>query len=603
MSLFPAALLLVLPAASWAQGDPASRPAGVQGAPSKITAVTVYQTNALVTREVETPKGAGVFELVVGPLPASTVASSLYSEGPDGATGIRVLTTRYRTWVMQENVQDEVRRLDQQIKDIERENQSLQQQISTAQQNMALMGKMEEFTSGALKQMTEKGQLNAESVTKIAEFIMTTRAGRAAEAVSLQQKIAANNEKAQYLQRERGKIAAGSDKTVREAVIVIDKAREGAGTVKLNYIVSAANWRPRYKLRAASGEGKTGVSLEYLAAINQQSGEDWKEVELALSTAEPLLNAAPPELAVLEVGTGARGATPNIIVNGTLALNPRSGDNRKEQARWQQEGQRQFNLNNSGDANKFFNDAAAIAQADEIVNADQQVTYSVQAKAATPAFREGQSVTFRLERKHSVPWRDDEQLIEVARLALKPDYFYKAVPVLTTHVYRLANLVNDSKYVILPGEATMYLGADFVGRASLPLVAIGEQFTAGFGVDPQLQVQRVMVDKANTTQGGNQVHRFDYRLSISSYKGEAAKVQLWDRLPHSATEQVNVTLVETKPELSKDAAYVRDEKPRNLLRWDLEVQPGQNGEKAAVVTYTYKMEFAKEAAIGNFITR
>ena len=54
---------------------------------------------------------------------------------------------------------------------------------------------------------------------------------------------------------------------------------------------------------------------------------------------------------------------------------------------------------------------------------------------------------------------------------MKPDYYYKAVPVLTPHVYRLADLVNKSEYVLLPGEATMYVGSDFVGRMNLPLVA------------------------------------------------------------------------------------------------------------------------------------
>ena len=88
---------------------------------------------------------------------------------------------------------------------------------------------------------------------------------------------------------------------------------------------------------------------------------------------------------------------------------------------------------------------------------------------------------------------------------MAPEYYYKAVPVLTPHVYRLADLINKSNYVLLPGEATMYQGTDFVGRMNLPLVAIGEQFTVGFGVDPQLQVQRQMIDKTRTTQGGNQV--------------------------------------------------------------------------------------------------
>ena len=86
-------------------------------------------------------------------------------------------------------------------------------------------------------------------------------------------------------------------------------------------------------------------------------------------------------------------------------------------------------------------------------------------------------MTYHLRSKLTVPSRNDQQLIEVARIEMTPDYFYKAVPVLTPHVYRLADLVNRSTYVLLPGEATMYVGSDFVGRMDLPLVAVGERYT------------------------------------------------------------------------------------------------------------------------------
>src|SRR4051794_3927038 len=61
-----------------------------KGAASRIVAVTVYQPNALVTREVDVPEGAGVMELVVTPLPEAANEGTLYSEGTDN---IRVLTT------------------------------------------------------------------------------------------------------------------------------------------------------------------------------------------------------------------------------------------------------------------------------------------------------------------------------------------------------------------------------------------------------------------------------------------------------------------------------------------------------------------------------
>ena len=88
------------------------------------------------------------------------------------------------------------------------------------------------------------------------------------------------------------------------------------------------------------------------------------------------------------------------------------------------------------------------------------------------------------------------------RVELPAEYYAKAVPVLTPRVYRLAKLTNKSDLVLLPGEATVYVGGDFVGRMRLPLVAAGEPFIAGFGVDPQLQVSRRLIRKARIGAGG-----------------------------------------------------------------------------------------------------
>jgi uncharacterized protein (TIGR02231 family) len=191
----------------------------------------------------------------------------------------------------------------------------------------------------------------------------------------------------------------------------------------------------------------------------------------------------------------------------------------------------------------------------------------------------------------------------VAWLELTPEYYYKAVPVLTPHVYRLATLSNKSEYVLLPGEATMYLGTDFVGRMNLPLVAIGEQFTAGFGVDPQLQVQRQLLDKARTTQGGNQVLKYDYRILVNSYKTEPVKLQVWDRLPRAENETAGVSLIKATPEISTDSLYQREQRPNNLLRWDLTVEPGVNGEKALAIRYEFKLELDRQMLISNVLTK
>src|SRR5262249_14930909 len=132
------------------------------------------------------------------------------------------------------------------------------------------------------------------------------------------------------------------------------------------------------------------------------------------------------------------------------------------------------------------------------------------------------------------------------------------------------------------------------------LVAIGEQFTAGFGAEPQLQVQRQMTDKSRTMQGGNQVLRYEYRILASSYKPERVKLQVWDRLPMAENETMGVTLVKATREVSRDPMYQREERPHNLLRWDLDLDPDMNGEKAQTLSYEFKLELDRQMTIGSF---
>ncbi|HZT82190.1 MAG TPA: DUF4139 domain-containing protein [Gemmataceae bacterium] len=570
---------------------------------SRIVAVTVYQNTALVTREVDVPEGAGTVELVVTPLPDATVEGTLYSEGTDN---IRVLTTRFRNRAIREDTREEVRKLEAEQRKLQLDAQKIQGDLKALQENMGLLTKMEGFTQANTTHATEKGNLNSDSAIALSKYVMDERANKSKEMVELQQKQQANAEQSAFVQRQLQELAAGSSKTERDAVIVVDKKDGAAGKVRLNYLVGTASWRPQYKLRA--GKDKEPVQLEYLAAVSQQSGEDWKDAKVTLSTAQPMLNSAPPDLKTLEFTVTARaghapGAQPIPNLPGMQAGAGPQGQSPGELGK-QASGLRgraavEYNAKKESLGGQLINDAAALEQCLDLFNPRDDH----QAKNKPGAFREGQSVTYHLNSRLSVPSRSEEQIIEVARLELAPEYFYKAVPVLTPHVYRLANLTNKSPFVLLPGEATTYQGSDFVGQMNMPLVAIDEQFTAGFGVDPALRVQRQMTDKARETKGGNQVLKFEYRILVSSYKSEPVCVQVWDRLPHAETETAGITLVKAEPEVSADPLYVREERPNNLLRWDLKVDPTMNGEKARSVHYEFKLEMDKQMMIGNVLTK
>jgi uncharacterized protein (TIGR02231 family) len=554
-------------------------------APSRIVAATVYQGTALVTREVTVPAGTGLMELVVSPMPEQTADTSLYT---DGADGLRVLSTRFRTRPVQADTRAEVRALQDQIKTLQDESQRITREIAVGEQNLALLAKLENFTASTLASMTDKGLLNGDATIALTKYIMTTRDQVSTQQVQSQQKSAADAEQITFLQRQLSELTAGAASVQRDAIITIDKTAAAAGaTVRLNYLVNAASWQPLYKVRT---DADNKVHVEYLATVQQQSGEDWGNADVSLSTAQPMLNAAPPDLLALDLTVG------RVVVNANQPAQSQQQDflnNADKAQELRQQGQTAANGSSYTDARNFSNSAGALIQTNELLDFSEKTdSQHVQ--------NEGPSVTFHLPTRYSIPSRSDPQLIEVAQLDLTPEFFYKAVPVLTPQVYRLAKLTNDSTYVLLPGEATMYTGKDFVGRMNMPLVAIGESFTAGFGIDPQVQVERTVVSKAQSIQGGNQVHTYTYRIRVSNFKQDAVNIQVWDRLPKADSESVGITLVSSNPELSVDPQYVREDKRQNLLRWDMKVEKGATGEKAATIDYQFKLEYSREVSIENF---
>ena len=101
-------------------------------------------------------------------------------------------------------------------------------------------------------------------------------------------------------------------------------------------------------------------------------------------------------------------------------------------------------------------------------------------------------------------------------------------------------------------------------------------------------------------QGGNQVHNYEYRITVGSYKSEPAKVQVWDRLPRAEAEAVAVSLVEPTPKLSDDPTYLRARAAREPAPLGPDRRARETGEKAATIAYQFKLEYARDVAIANF---
>ena len=590
--------LSLLPRSNAQEAKVANPPTASRLAKSRIDKVTIYPSNALITREVEVPAGAGLVELIIAPMPDQIVPSTMYSEGGEG---LRVLTTRFSTRQVLEDTSEERRKLEAEKEKYDVSGARIASEIVNLAKNVEMLTKLES--------VTEKGKYTGDEVIAMARFVMEQRLEKAKELVALHEHKRLNDVQLQFLQRKMAELGRGGGRMEREAVIVVDREAGKGGTVRLNYLVGSVGWRPEYKVRA--GKVDEDVRIDYLANLTQHSGEAWNQVKLTLSTAQPMLNAAPPELSMLQpmlVHRGAPGGPP-MSTAGPQPFAQSEPSKELEGKAKSLRGQANINYRSSkadeqAQGAKFLNDAAAFEQNVDLMRSRDEVLARLKTKSvAAPSTTDGPSVTYHLANPLTVPSRGDVQVIEVVKLNLAPKFYYKSVPVLNARVYRLADLVNRSEHILLPGEATMYQGTDFVGRMPMPLVAVGEEFTAGFGVDTQLQVQRQMVDQTRSTAGGNQVLKYDYRILVSSFKNQPVQVQVWDRLPKGENESVGVILAKTTPELCKDGLYQRESRPNNLLRWDVEVPANSNGEKAVAITYEFRMELDRQMAITGFTSR
>ena len=163
---------------------------------------------------------------------------------------------------------------------------------------------------------------------------------------------------------------------------------------------------------------------------------------------------------------------------------------------------------------------------------------------------------------------------------------------LTSQVYREAELLNTSDEDLLAGPITVYLEGRFMGRAEIMTVARGQTFVVGFGADPQLRARRELADRAENLQGGNRELAFKYRLVVENFKGEAVPVRVFDRLPYSdRPNDVRVQLGDPKDPLSTDKVYLRTERPKGLLRWDITVDGNATADKARIVDYGFTDRF------------
>jgi len=542
-------------------------------AEGKISKVTVYRGQALVTRDLKVDLPAGSSEIIVTNLPSQIIPDSIYAQ----TTGnVKVLSVRYREKAVKEDTREEVKKLDSEIENLKREIYHTERRKGHLDNQWDMFVKLRQFAADAKQIDTGRGLLQFEPIKNLAEFILEKADEYIEKTLAFEDEINDMKKELGLLERKLAELTAGSSRTRRQAVVYISSADAKKAAIELNYLVNNANWNQLYNLRA--NPDSSAVTIEYNAVINQISGEDWDNVTLTLSTAEPAMVAEPPVLEPMMVALYQLMPDQQQMPQLDLKQIQEHQNLRRRSIK--------KGIQASGELNTFATQTQIM-----VMNAPVSQIEEYQQRLEQIARIEGVSVTYSLPGLMTLPSRNDRQLVSIASVSTKADFILLASPLITDYVYLQAELLNDSDTVLLPGPASMFCDGRFVGKADLPLVTIGEKFTAGFGIDSQIQVKHELESKKTRIQGGNRIDTYNYRIALNNFKDTPAKIRLLDRLPYSQNSSIKIELKETSMTLSEDTEYVRTLKKKGLLRWDLELEPNTTDENATIVTYSFTTEY------------
>ncbi len=236
-------------------------------AQSRIDEVLVYPGGAQVTRLATV--AAGARELLLTCLTARFDPDSLQVDAP---AGVNLGPVQVETLPRERAPDCATSPLDEQLRKLEAQRDQL------AAESAALdtgLGYLKALGSGEARATPATGiAATADNIRKSAQDALLRQAQLRRQLEDLDRQIAP-------LKGERDRLAAANPQW-RSLRLRLSTAKDAE--LKLSYRITQAGWSPSYRALLDTASG--GLALERLAQVSQQSGEDWKNVRLRLSTAQ-----------------------------------------------------------------------------------------------------------------------------------------------------------------------------------------------------------------------------------------------------------------------------------------------------------------------------
>lgn len=495
----------------------------------KIQKVRLYTDRAEIFRQASLQFSPGSSDVVIGPFPNSMITDSIRIS-PGAGSSVQIghfsIQKTYQTQFLDDSIQKQEARVDRlrlKLNSIKDELLNLKHQLDYIDN---LSGEKEH--SNVLP--------GPEYWDSILEFKATRgKTKRDRHRNTLVESHTAEKE----LKVEEKKLADMKGGTKKEAQYIhihLRSTQPIAGHLDISYQTRNTNWRPAYTLRTNTTQ--QSVAFEYIGQINQQTGEDWDDVSLELTTSQPSRGTTPPKLRPWVIDYPPK----NLPATGAVHLF--------------EEKTRAFKRAPQRDS--------AIAMSTKVIQSGASFTYQIPEK---------QTITTGTKNYRSLIFSDrfDTNLI------------YTSIPKKVQGVFLKAKTKNASPYQLLPGSIKNFVDGSFVGKSRIKNTAPGQEMEMGLGLDESVKVERKLIKKEGG-EGGifNQTakQRYIFEITLENFKDVSIQVELKDQLPLSYQEEIKVQINQIKPEPNHTDK-------QNFLTWKIDLAPKEK----KTITLDFQVEY------------
>lgn len=521
-------------------------------ASSQITAVTVYTDRAIVTRSGTAELTAGENEIVFEKLPLQLLDDSIQVSA-EGTGGTTILDVNSRNEFVANTPDARVKGLEDELQAEQKKLRTANDRRSILEQQKALLGRIENaVASPPGKESEGAARYGFDDWQKLMNFAEENRTKLASEQLEIEEQRREIQARIDALNAQLGDLRrqGGNDRGFKRIAVRVKAATAGHLTLALSYTVNGASWAPSYDARLRS-EDRT-LELSYFGSVRQNTGEDWRNVALTLSTARPSLGGSAPELSPWIVDV----YQPRQMASEEIQL-------------------RSFALAEKKTLGVSLADRRQEAPAAAAPVAAQMATATV-SEAAT-------SASFKIEGATTVLSDNTPQKVGIASEKLEARLEYRASPRLAETAFLNAEVRNTTEYPLLAGNMNTFLGESFVSTSSLRTVMPGEKFDLALGADEGISIKRRLVNRfteqTGLTNSGRRIG-YEFLTTVTNNKRVPAHVVVKDTIPVSRNERISVNL-----QVPSDREIGTAEKPREIMReadgrlvWNLDLKPGEKRE-------------------------